>query len=577
MKAHERNRLTLFSILLLLVLASCRLVVPAGPVTTPEDSSSVPVSSPDGFPRVALATPAVTPVLPGEILEAQAAPQPPPLVGHQVLTVAGSPDGPLTLDPALVRDVESAFVVQQLFRGLVRFDPSLRPVPELAERIEISPDGRTYTVRLRPDITFHDGTPITAADVKYSLERACDPALNGGDGRGLPAWGMLRDLVGAEDRLLGRRSDIPGVELLNERTLRLHLEAPRATFLLRLALPVASVVQRANVEQGPEWWRHPVGSGPFRLLRWDAEELVLGPHPGYRPQPPYLREVRVAIGAGALSPLNQYERGQLDVAPVPAWAVDRVSAPESPYRDHLIVQPLFAGTYVFLNPAVPPLDDPAVRRALIQAFPREKVAQVTLQGKVRLAEGIVPEGMPGSPWTAATLPTDPEAARALLAGRTLQLEVVSAGSHLAVMLARVWEQELGADVEVLQLDWPDYLDDLDARRLPIFVFSWVADYPDPEAVLDALFATDSPARPIAYENPRVQRLLDQARHTLDPGERREAFLAAQQAILDEAVVLPLTFDVEYLLVAPRVRDLPMTPLGILGLERVWIDGSHPAR
>jgi len=577
MKAHERNRLTLFSILLLLVLASCRLVVPAGPVTTPEDSSSVPVSSPDGFPRVALATPAVTPVLPGEILEAQAAPQPPPLVGHQVLTVAGSPDGPLTLDPALVRDVESAFVVQQLFRGLVRFDPSLRPVPELAERIEISPDGRTYTVRLRPDITFHDGTPITAADVKYSLERACDPALNGGDGRGLPAWGMLRDLVGAEDRLLGRRSDIPGVELLNERTLRLHLEAPRATFLLRLALPVASVVQRANVEQGPEWWRHPVGSGPFRLLRWDAEELVLGPHPGYRPQPPYLREVRVAIGAGALSPLNQYERGQLDVAPVPAWAVDRVSAPESPYRDHLIVQPLFAGTYVFLNPAVPPLDDPAVRRALIQAFPREKVAQVTLQGKVRLAEGIVPEGMPGSPWTAATLPTDPEAARALLAGRTLQLEVVSAGSRLAVMLARVWEQELGADVEVLQLDWPDYLDDLDARRLPIFVFSWVADYPDPEAVLDALFATDSPARPIAYENPRVQRLLDQARHTLDPGERREAFLAAQQAILDEAVVLPLTFDVEYLLVAPRVRDLPMTPLGILGLERVWIDGSHPAR
>ncbi|MFN3337377.1 MAG: ABC transporter substrate-binding protein, partial [Thermomicrobium sp.] len=225
----------------------------------------------------------------------------------------------------------------------------------------------------------------------------------------------------------------------------------------------------------------------------------------------------------------------------------------------------------------PPLDDPAVRRALIQAFPREKVAKVTLQGKVRLAEGIVPEGMPGSPWAATVLPTDPDAARELLAGRQLQLEVVSAGSDLGVMLARVWEQELGADVEVLQLDWPDYLDDLDARRLPIFVFSWVADYPDPEAVLDALFATDSPARPIVYENARVQRLLDQARHTLDPNERRAVFLAAQQAILDEAVVLPLTFDVEYLLVAPRVRDLPVTPLGILGLERVWIDGSPPAR
>ncbi len=576
MRIAEHGRLTLF-VLLLLVIASCRFAIPSGPVATPGNSPPVAVSSPDGFPRVILTTPVVTPVLPGEILEAPPPPQPPPLQGDQVLTLAGSPDGPLTLDPALVRDVESAFVVQQLFRGLVRFDPSLRPVPELAERIEVSPDGRTYTVWLRPDITFHDGTPITAGDIKYSFERACDPALNGGDGQGLPAWGLLRDLVGAEDRLRGRRSDIPGIQVLDERTLQLRLEAPRTTFLLRLALPVASVVQRANVEQGPEWWRHPIGSGPFRLLRWDPEELVLGPHRDYRPQPPYLREVRVAIGSAALSPLHRYERGQLDIANVPPWAVDRLSAPESPYRDQLVVQPLFAGTYIFFNPAVPPLDDPAVRRALIHAFPREKVAKVTLRGKVQLAEGIVPEGMPGSPWTAAMIPSNPGVARDLLAGRQLQLVVVSAGDDLAVILAQVWKQELGVNVEVLQLDWPDYLDDLHARRLPIFVFSWVADYPDPEAVLDALFATDSPVCPITYENPRIQRLLEQARHALDPNERRTTFLAAQQAILDEGIVLPLTFDVEYLLVAPRVRDLPLTPLGILGLERVWIEGSRPAR
>jgi len=145
------------------------------------------------------------------------------------------------------------------------------------------------------------------------------------------------------------------------------------------------------------------------------------------------------------------------------------------------------------------------------------------------------------------------------------------------MLGQVWRRELGTEVEVLQYDWPDYLTELDARRLPIFVFSWVADYPDPEAVIDALFAEESPNRPIDYRNAAVQELLAAARRATDPQERHALFLAAQQQILDDVVVLPLTFDVEYLLVAPRVRDLPVTPLGILGLERVWIAPERAAR
>jgi ABC-type transport system substrate-binding protein len=570
----NRGRALHLLLLFLVVLTGCRFIrstasatVTVTPVATPALVTSWPTSTPATSQSLAART----------VLEAPPAPPPPPLSGEQVLVLAGSPDGPVTLDPALVQDVDSAFIVQQLFRGIVRFDTRLQLVPDLAQRVEAASDGSTYTVYLRPDATFHDGSPITAMDVKFSLERACDPSLGGGDGRTLPAWGALRDLIGAEDRLLGRRTDIPGIEVVDGATLRLHLVAPRATFLQRLALPVASVVQRANVEQGPDWWRHPIGSGPFRLLRWDSEAIVLGPHPGYRPAPPYLREVRIRIGTAALAPLNQYERGQLDVAPVPISAVDRVSAPESPFRDQLVVQPLFAGTYVFFNPAIPPLDDPTVRRALIQAFPRHKIAGVTLQGKVTPADGIVPPGMAPGRWEAVLPPYDPAAARQALADRSVHVEIVSAGSDLAVTLARVWEQDLGITSEVLQLDWPDYLADLDTRQLPIFVFSWVADYPDPEAVLDALFAADSPHRPIAYENPAVQRWLDTARHATDPTTRAAALRRAQQAVLDDAVVLPLFFDVEYLLVAPAVRDLPVTPLGILGLEHVWIDRAGAAR
>ncbi len=574
----RRDRLLSLLLLITLLLTGCRFSLPlsrSGPATPTPDLVLPGQASPT--PTVPVSVSVTATLLPGTVLTAPPVPTPPPTSAEQFLTLAGTPEGPLTLDPALVRDVESAFVVQQLFRGLVRFDRALNPVPELAERIEIGPDGRSYTVRLRADARFHDGSPITAMDVKYSLERACDPALADGDGRALPAWGFLRDLVGAQARMLGRRSDVPGIAVVDERTLRLLLVEPSPTFLLRLALPVASVVKRDAVERGSDWWRQPVGSGPFRLVRWTDEEIVLGRHPQYRPAPAYLREVRIRIGAAALSPLNQYERGQLDVAAVPVWAVDRLTAPESPYRDQLIAQPLFGGTYVFFNPGVPPLDDLVVRRALIQAFPREKVAGVTLQGKVPLAQGLIPEGMPGGPWGAAVPPFDPEQARRTLTGRSLRLEIASAGSDVAVMLGQVWRRELGVEVEVLQYDWPDYLAELDARRLPIFVFSWIADYPDPEAVIDALFAEDSPNRPIEYRNAAVQELLAAARRTTDPLERQALLVAAQQQILDDAVVLPLTFDVEYLLVAPRVRDLPVTPLGILGLERVWIAPERAAR
>jgi ABC-type transport system substrate-binding protein len=571
-----RERLLSLLLAITVLLTGCRFSLPLSRSATPTPDFVLPVEASPTSPAPATLSVTAT-LLPGTVLTAPPVPTPPSSSAEQVLILAGTPEGPLTLDPALVRDVESAFVVQQLFRGLVRFDRALVPVPELAERIEIGPDGRSYTVRLRADARFHDGDPITAADVKYSLERACDPALADGDGRALPAWGFLRDLVGAQARMLGRRSDVPGIEVVDERTLRLHLVEPSPTFLLRLALPVASVVKRDAVERGPDWWRQPVGSGPFRLVRWTDEEIVLGRHPQYRPAPAYLREVRIRIGPAALSPLSQYERGQLDVAAVPVWAVDRLTAPESPYRDQLIAQPLLGGTYIFFNPGVPPLDDLVVRRALIQAFPRAKVAGVTLQGKVPLAQGLIPEGIPGGPWQATVLPYDPGEARRVLTGRSLRVEVASAGSDVAIMLGQVWRRELGVEVEVLQYDWPDYLTELDARRLPIFVFSWVADYPDPEAVIDALFAEESPNRPIDYRNAALQELLAAARRATDPQERHALLLAAQQQILDDVVVLPLTFDVEYLLVAPRVRDLPVTPLGILGLERVWIAPERAAR
>ncbi len=575
LRARSARPLASLVLALTLLLGGCRLPLGGRSATTPTVAEPTPTPAAVGPPPPTTTAGTIPTTGPETIIEAPPPAPAPPATGEQRLTLAGSPDGPLTLDPALVRDADSAFIVRQIFRGLVRLDTSLQPVPDLAERIRISGDGLTYTFELRDRASFHDGRLLTAEDVKYSLERATDPALVGGDGRQLPAWAYLRDILGAEERMAGQRPDLPGVEVVDTLTVRIRLARPAPDFLEKLTAPPAFIVDRWDVAQGDDWWRQPNGSGPFVLDRWEEQRLlVLRAYPGYAPGAPVLQEVDIRLGADALEPMNQYERGQLDLVSVPLWALDRVQAPNSPLRQELRVQPLFAGSFVLLNPNIPPLDDPAVRRALIQGFEREKIARVSLNGVVEPASGLVPNGMLGHDWPATLPPYDPATARTVLQSRLSgePLLLYTAGSSVPVTLKQVYERDLGIETEVLLMEWPDYLQDLTDRRLPIFVLSWVADYPDPASFLTALFHSGSPDNYLGYHNPEVDRLLDQAAQEPDERVRAQLYAEAQQRILDDFVVIPLYWDVSYLLVKPNVQGLELTPLGILGLERVWISG-----
>ena len=132
-----------------------------------------------------IASAAATPVAGGVVvIEARDRPRDSNPSGRQELRLSGTITDPVPLDPAVARDVNSAFMTRQVFRGLTRFDENLEPVPELAQRIEISADGLTYRIQLRDDARFADGSPITAHDVAFSLTRALQPADGGGRGRG---------------------------------------------------------------------------------------------------------------------------------------------------------------------------------------------------------------------------------------------------------------------------------------------------------------------------------------------------------------------------------------------------------
>ncbi len=153
--------------------------------------------------------------------------------------------GPITLDPAISADMSSHTYVMQIFSGLVRLDHDLNIVPDIAESWDRSSDGRVYTFDLRQGVKFHSGREVRAADFKYSWERACDPDTGSGT-----AATYLGDIVGAKDMLVGEAGEISGLQVIDEYTLQVTIDAPKAYFLDKLAYPTAFVVDRSMWNPG---------------------------------------------------------------------------------------------------------------------------------------------------------------------------------------------------------------------------------------------------------------------------------------------------------------------------------------
>jgi ABC-type transport system substrate-binding protein len=479
---------------------------------------------------------------------------------------------PASLDPALVGDVTSAFVVRQLFSGLVRLDNDLEVQPDLAESWEISDDRRIYTFMLRPNARFADGSPVTAEDVRYSLERATNPDL----GRFLPAQTYLTDIVGVSEKLAGRADEISGIEVIDERTIEITIDQPKSYFLSKLAHPTSFVVDREAVERGgAAWTEQPNGSGPFLIETWQHNQsLVIQRNLNFYRDMAKLDRVTFLIGALANNPMVLYEQGEIDITSVPAYALDRVQDESNPLAPELVSVPQLSLTFVGLNVTMPPFDDPQVRQAFNLMLDRERIAEVTLSGSVAPARGILPPGMPGYNESLPPLRANLLEAADLLEessyGSGAALPTIAAyGSGWTNMLDDIASEEFGIDIEVRDYEnFGDFLNALDENEFPMFSFGWVADYPDPENFLDVLFRTGSGENHTGYSNPEVDSLLDLAAVETDEEARWALYREAEQLILEDVPVILIYHDVEHTLIKPYVRGLEVTPLGILDLSTV---------
>ena len=485
--------------------------------------------------------------------------------------------GPVTLDPAISADMSSHFYVMQIFSGLLRLDHELNIVSDIAESWEKSPDGKTYIFHLRQGVKFHSGREVKAADFKYSWERACHPDTGSGT-----ATTYLGDIVGAKDMLAGETGEISGVEVIGNYTLQVTIDAPKAYFLSKLAYPTAFVVDRDNVESGVNWWIEPDGTGPFKLKEWEPGQwLILERSQIYYDQPVKLSQVIFDLRLHP--PMALYETGQIDVVSVYLPYIDRASDETGPFYPELAITPELSLYYIGFNTAQPPFDDVNVCRAFCHAVDKERIVTVILRDMVNEADGIFPPGIPGYNETLEGLDYNVEKAMELIADSKygdisnfphITLTVDGYGNSIPSYLGAIiqeWQQNLGVEISVRQLETEDFIYNLKQEKDELFVTGWIADYPDPHNFLDILFYTGSEVNISEYSNPTVDDFLDQAAIQQDEIARLSMYQQVEQLIINDAPCLPLFHGANYILVEPYVKGYELSPLGIPDLSKVYID------
>ncbi|MEJ2738567.1 MAG: peptide ABC transporter substrate-binding protein [Dehalococcoidia bacterium] len=449
--------------------------------------------------------------------------------------------GPITLDPAISSELSSHMYIMQIFSGLVRLDEKLKVQPDIAEKWNVSDDGKSYTFFLRDDVRFHNGKALSAADVKYSLERACQPATGSNT-----AATYLGDIVGVPDVLTGKVTEISGVQVIDDSTIMITIDAPKAYFLSKLAYPTAFVVDKSNVAQGSEWWREPNGTGPFRLTKWVPDDIViLEPNESFYRNPPTINRLVFHLLSGM--PMALYEMNEIDIAPVYEDNIDRVLDKKGPFFDELHIYPELSLYYIGFNTLKPPFDNVDIRKAFCYAVNKEKILRGTLKNMVSKADGILPPGIPGYNENVVGLEYDVQKAKDLIAGSEygsvenlppITITTSGWGNNIPENLGAIiqdWKQNLGVDVVVRQVEPEIFLYSLREDVDEMYMMGWVADYPDPQNFLANLFRTGAEYNTGNYSNPVIDALLDKAAIESDEATRINLYREAEMMLIEDAI------------------------------------------
>ncbi len=509
-----------------------------------------------------------------------------PIVGHGGITTAGaantqaagavlriSDEGEsdlASIDPPSPRagDAQSDVVENLLFGSLVRLDQNLKVQPDAASSWTVSNDGKVYTFTLRPGLKWGDGTPVTAQDVVWSLNRAFSPAYAAG---GVSFY--LSHVVGGLDVANGKAKTVKGLMAIGSDKVRITLDQPAAVFLDELAYSVAFLVPRDQVEKyGNNWTEHAAATGPFIVKQWKHnQEIDLAPNPYYWRGTPKLAGVVVEFIKDTETAYNLYKTGALDIMGMINFPGNHLKDVQGTPDFHTTPQ-LFT-EFLVVNEHHGPLGNPLVRQALSYAVNRATIVKL-LDNRFLPATGMLPPGMPGYNMKLVGETFNPTRARQLLAragypgGKgfpSITLNVDGGdndGQTKAVALQEFWKQVLGITVHLNQLEHGAYTNALTDHNFDLSAVQWGADYPDPQDFLSLEFQSGVAFNNGYYSNKQFDALTETADiMPHDSSARYQKYQQAEQVLMNDAGCIVIDWGKSNVLINPKVKGLAITALG----------------
>ena len=490
------------------------------------------------------------------LLVAACSPPPP-----RTTLVVAVESGPMTLDPRFATDAYSERLTQLLYGSLVRVDAAFHVVPELAESWS-EPDPLTYRFVLRRGVKFHDGRELTAEDVRYTFASILDPATAS----------PYRALYGMIDRMTVR----------GPYEIEFHLSKPHAPFLVNLVRGIVPAHLAARLN---EFARQPVGSGPFRLVRWAPDERVeLAAFGEYYAGAPAIGGVTVRIIPDETIRLLELQKGNIDF-------VQNAVMPEvlpllaGSGRYHVVTSPSATYTYLGFNLRDSHLADARVRRAIAAAIDRPTIIRTLLGGLADEATGLLPPAHWAYEPGVTRHDYDPVSARQLLdeaglidpdgAGPRprMALTLDTSQNELARRIAEVIQQQLaqiGIDLTIRSHEWGAFYADIKAGRFQLYTLSWVGVI-DPDLYYEVFHSSSRPPLPAGqagagsnrggYENPDLDRLLERGRQAAAPEERRSVYRQVQRIVADDLPYVSLWYPRNVVVLSERVEGFVPSPTG----------------
>ncbi len=491
---------------------------------------------------------------------------------------------PATLDPAKVEDQDTYDTIMQCYDNLMEIDQEGNVVPQLAEKIEASDDAKTYTITLKKGVYFHNtNKELTAEDVEWSLNRACNPKL-----ASPVADSYLGIIEGVQDRLAGKSESISGVKVLDKYTVQFTLKEPAGYFPGMLCYPVSSPLPKGLVpETEIKDVKDAIGTGPFQLTNYVPNTVVnLVANKKYHNSSPFIEGIDKLILPDSMTRLNKYRMGGLDFLNIERQDIESVQR-DPVLSKQLRTYPRPSLFFVGLNNNNPALADVRVRQALAMTVDKNYLVNKILGGTHIPATGLLVPGFPGYREEIPDLPKfNPEKAQELLkeAGygpglKKLEFTLSFRNDKqdirmIAEALHGLWKNYLGVDVKIQPMEWSSFIQKLDQKTHSGVLMRWLNDYPDPQNTISLMFSSKSESNWFGYNNPEVDELCRLADVSTKQNERIELYQKAEDQILRDSPWIPVYVQQDAILMNPRVEGLKNSPFHIMPHTTVKLNSTN---